>query len=109
MLDGKEFWKIEATCRNEDIEDENGYSRKISWIEKDTYLVHKIAYYDLYGDLYKEQFLKNYKQQPDGKYFAYYMEKKNMQNGRESVMTIDEFQSSSSMPETAFSPSVLAR
>ncbi|MBN2213463.1 MAG: outer membrane lipoprotein-sorting protein [Bacteroidales bacterium] len=109
MLDGRECWKIETICRNEDIEDEYGYSRKISWIEKNTYLVQKIEFYDFNGELHKQQLFKNYKKQPNGKYFAYYMEKENVQNGRESVMIIDGLQSSSSMPETAFTPSMLAR
>lgn len=108
-FNGKECWKIETRCKNEDIEDENGYSRKISWIEKGTYLIYKVAFYDFYGELHKVELFKNYKKQNGEKYFAYHMEKKNVQNGRESVMIIDEFQNRTSMPETAFSPSVLAK
>lgn len=109
IFEGKKCWKIETRCKNEDIEDENGYSRKISWIEKGTYLVHKVAFYDFYGELHKVQLFNSYKKQNGGKYFAYQMEKKNVQNGRESVMIIDNFQSTSSMPETAFSPSMLSK
>ena len=45
----------------------------------------------------------------DGKYLALYMEKKNVQNGRKSVLTIDKLQERSSLPETAFSPAVLEK
>ncbi|OFY61217.1 MAG: hypothetical protein A2Y71_04175 [Bacteroidetes bacterium RBG_13_42_15] len=108
IYEGKECWKIETICKNEEIEDENGYSKRISWIEKGTYLVHKMEFYDLDGELHKVQILSNYKKQPGGKYFAHYMEKKNVQNGRKSVIVIDRFQGISSMPESAFSPAMLS-
>lgn len=108
-INGKECWKIEAVCKDETVEDGNGFSRKISWIEKGTYLVHKMEFYDLDGELEKVQILSDYRRQPDGKFFAYNMEKKNIQNGRKSVMIIDKFQGSSSMPESSFSVSMLSK
>lgn len=106
-FDGRSCWKIEAVCKDEDVEDEYGFSKRISWIEEKTWLVQKIEFYDIDGELHKIQRIKAYKKQPSGKYFAFYMEKKNVQNGRKSVMKVDEFQVNSSMKEAAFAPALL--
>jgi len=107
--EGLECWIIETTCKDEDIEDENGYTKRISWIEKATFLVHKMEFYDLDGELHKIQYIKDFRLQSNDKYFAFYMEKENVQNGRKSMMIIDKFQAGSSMPETAFSPTMLSK
>ena len=106
-LNDKKCWVVEVVCKNEDIEDENGFMRQVSWIEKETYLCHKIEYYDLDDELHKVQLIKDYQQQPSGYYFAFYLEKENVQNGRKSIMIIDKFQEGSEMPESAFSPTML--
>ncbi|KAA3621838.1 MAG: outer membrane lipoprotein-sorting protein [Bacteroidetes bacterium] len=105
--EGKLCWKIESLCKNEDIADEHGFSKRISWIEENTLLVYRIEFYDSYGELHKVQYIKDYKKQANGKHFAFYMEKENVQNGRKSVMTVNKFQSSSAMKEGAFAPAML--
>ena len=100
-------WKIETSCKNEDIEDENGFSKKIAWIEKNTNLCYKIEFYDIDGELHKIQSINQYKEQSNGKYFAFYMEMENKQNGRKSVMIIDEFQIGSALPESKFAPAMM--
>ncbi len=108
-FEGKQCWVIESTCKNEDVEDENGFLRQEAWIEKGSYLCHKTASYDFDNELLRVQFIKDYKKQAGGSYFAFYMEKKNVQNGRQSIMTIDKFQQTCSLPESDFSPNVLGK
>ncbi len=102
-------WKIETICKNEDIEDENGFSKKLAWIEKTTYLCHKIEFYDFEGELYKVQYIEQYKKQNNNKYFAFYMKMENKQNGRKSIMTINKFQLGSTLPESTFTPAMLEK
>ncbi len=102
-------WKIETSCKNEDIEDENGYSKKIVWIDKSDYLCHKIEFYDFDGGLYKIQSIEQYKKQSNGRYFAYYMKVENIENGRKSIMNIDKFQIGSRLTESTFSPAMLEK
>jgi len=108
-IDGKQCWKIESVCNNASVSGENGFSRKVSFIEKGTYLCHKTEFYDLQGKLYKLQFIRQYKKQSTGKYFAFEMEMKNEQNGRKSIMTIDKFLTGSNLPESAFTPAMLEK
>jgi outer membrane lipoprotein-sorting protein len=106
---GHSCWKIKNACKDEDIEDENGYSKKIVWIEKETYLCHKIEFYDLSGELHKIQSIEQYEKQSNGKYFAFYMKMENTQNGRESIMTINKFQIGSTLTESTFTPAMLEK
>lgn len=102
-------WKLESQCKNEDIEDMYGYSRKAAWIGKKNYLCYKIEYYDYNDELLKVQTLDNYKKQPNGKYFAYHMEMKNLQNGRSSVLIVDNFNLGSNYPESHYSSAMLSK
>lgn len=106
-VDGKLCWKIEIVPKSTDIEDSYGFSKQISYIEKETYFARKVEYFDFNGDLHRTQTISDYRRQAGGKYFAFKMEMKNGQNGRKSVMTVDAFQVGSEMPERAFSPAAL--
>jgi len=102
-------WKLESKCRNEDIEDIYGYSRKVAWISKNNYLCYKIEYYDYDDQLVKVQTLADYKKQSNGKYFAYNMEMENLQNGRRSVLNVDHFSLGSKYPESHYSSAMLSK
>ena len=106
-VDGKSCWVIEAQCKDENIEDENGFKRQVSWIEKGKFLTYRIEYYDLDNALHKIQNIRDYREQPGGGNFAFYLEKENVQNGRKSLMIIDKFQEGCDMPESAFTPNRL--
>ncbi|MCB9283177.1 MAG: outer membrane lipoprotein-sorting protein [Lewinellaceae bacterium] len=106
---GKDCWKIEATCKDEAIEDEYGFSRKISFVEKSTYLTQRVEYYDLDDALFKVMTLSKYQKQANGKYFAFLMEMDNLQNDRKSVISIDQFQLGSNIQESYFSTANLEK
>lgn len=105
--ESKPCWKIESVCNDESVAAENGYGRKIAYIEKGNFLCHKVEYYDTRGSLAKVQFIRNFKKQPNGKYFAYEMEMRNEQNGRKSLIIVDKFQNGSDLPESAFTAAML--
>jgi len=104
---GKACWKIQQNCKTKAIETENGYSKKISLIDKSNNLCYKVEFYDLSGKLQRVQLLDKYKIQANGKYFSYFMQMENVQTGRKSVMTVDKFQAGSHLPESAFAPTAL--
>lgn len=108
-FEGHECWKIQSGCKTEDLEDENGYKRKVSWIDKESFLCYKVEFYDLEDELFKTQIIKEFQKQTNGKYFAFYMEMYNEQNGRRSVMTTDSFKLGSDLDESSFSPNMLEK
>lgn len=108
VISGRECRIIESTCLNDQIQEENGYFRQLSWVDKENNLSYKVEYFDINGKKLKTQQLSNYKKQPNGKYFCYRLEMINNANGRKSVIEIEKFQLGSVRGENEFSPSVLA-
>ena len=106
---GASCWKIEAKCLTEEIEDENGFSRKVITIEKSTYLTHRVEYYDFDGELLKVMTISDYKKQTNGGYFAYRMDMQNVQSGRKSILVIDKFQLGSELSEASFAAATLGK
>ena len=92
MNQGFDCYKIESVPVSTDLEDEYGYSKSVSWIDKKTYLVHEIYYYDFEGELFKNIVHKEYKKldNEEGKYMVIQMEAKNHQNKRSSEMVMNK-------------------
>jgi hypothetical protein len=105
--EGKTCWKIESTGKTPAIQSENGFSKRISFIDKNNYLCYKIEFYDSEGKLHREQTIFDYKKLNNGKYFAYKMVMQNRRNGRTSEMITEKFQAGSNLPESAFAPTAL--
>jgi hypothetical protein len=105
--EGKNCWKIESKCKTQAIQNANGFSKRISYIDKTNYVCYKIEYYDFTGKLHRIQSIGNYKKQSNGTFFTYKMEMENVQTKRKSEMIIDKFQIGSQLPESAFAPTAL--
>ena len=108
-LNGKDCWKVESACLNEAVGEENGFSRKVAFIEKSTHLTWEVDFYDQDNALLKKMTFADYRKQSNGKYFAFRMEMKNARNGRRSVIAIDQFQLGSKLGEDYFSTANLEK
>ncbi|HNX44538.1 MAG TPA: outer membrane lipoprotein-sorting protein [Bacteroidales bacterium] len=102
-FNGKDCWKVESKCKDAGVEQDNGYSRKIAWIDKGTCLTYKVEFYDANGILLKAETLSDYRKQSNGKYFAFRMNMQNLQNNRKSEIVINKYQPGSALKEPAFS------
>jgi hypothetical protein len=67
---------------------EIGYSRLRSWVEKDSYKIVKIEYFDAAKALLKTQQLSEFAEIGDGQYLAL---KRHMQNHRKAQSSVIEF------------------
>ena len=93
-IDGQDCYKVESTPKTEATKVNSGYSRKVTWLRKDSYLETKVEYYDLSGRLLKTQLVTNPKLlEPDTqRWIALHREMKNEQTGHSTVLTFDEVQ-----------------
>ncbi len=107
FLNGSECWKIESSWKNGETENSSGFSKKIAWIEKGTFLTKKVEYFDQSGKPEKIMTLADYRKQGNGKYFAFSMEMKNLLNNRKSDLIIEKFQLGSQLSENSFSVAAL--
>jgi hypothetical protein len=89
-----ECWKIESIPVNMDKEDEYGYSRSVSWIGKNDYIVRRSAYYDYDDALIKNIETIEFKllDPSAGKYMVTEMVAENFRNGRSSRMKMNEIE-----------------
>jgi hypothetical protein len=108
-IDGKICRMIEAKCKNNEIMQENNFSKKISYIDKSENLCYRVDFYDLNGQLYKIQYISNYQKQNNGKFFALKMVMENVKNGRKSILITDKIQTGSTFRENFFSPGNLEK
>ncbi len=108
---GTDCWIVEVIPVNEDIMDRMGYDRQLAWIGKQDFVLRKAEYYDEDDELFKQMISSDVRQiDPSGKkYIATRMEMSNIQNGRKSVMTIDEIQYNPNVKEEYFTLGYLER
>ena len=106
-IDGKEYRMIESTCKTIEIENDNGFHKRISLIEKNTYLTRKSETYDQSDNLMKVMKISDYRMQANGKYFAFNMEVLNSKNNRRSEMLVKQFKPVSDLDESDFSTTIL--
>ncbi len=106
---GKTCRVIQITPKTDKIADENGFSKKIAWIDKDKYYVYKIEFYDLDGELWKVMTVNDYQELGSGKVMSRKMEVKNEQTGRYSIMSVSKLQSGSNLTENNFTTAMLEK
>ena len=111
FVQGTDCWIVEVVPVNEDVMDEVGYDRQLAWIGKQDFVFRQAEYYDEDGELFKQMTTSGVKLiDPSGKkYIATRMEMNNLQNGRKSVMTLDEIQYNPNVKEEYFSLGYLER
>ena len=91
-MGGVDCFVIQSLPANEDVADQDGYSKKIAWIGKQDLIIRKSDYYDLDGEYLKTMTASGIKLiDPEKKrYRPMKLEMVNKQNGRKSLMNIEK-------------------
>ncbi|MDP8240890.1 MAG: outer membrane lipoprotein-sorting protein [Candidatus Hatepunaea meridiana] len=110
-VNGTLCWQIEMTPNDDDIADENGFSKKISFIGKEDYIIRKAVYYDLDESLLKELTVKEIMllDAKNKKYRPIEMEMVNVQNDRRSILKIDKILFNPNVKDEFFTTRYLER
>jgi len=104
-IDGIELFVVE----NHPNYKHSGYSRQIVWIDKQRYIPIKIEYYDRKNDLLKTLHFNKYKQYL-GKYWrAQEQVMENHQNGKVTLLALNDYQFKTGLTESDFNKSTLKR
>ena len=104
-------WIIEITPKDDDIADENGFSKKISYIGKQDYVIRKAEYFDFDEELHKEFTVYEVKEldTKNHKYRLTHMVMENKQNGRQSIMQVEKIQFTPKVKDEYFTTRYLER
>ena len=111
VVGGALCWKIGMVPLDDDIADENGFSRKISFIGKADFVIRKAIYYDLDGELLKELEVKEIREldTKHHKFRPIHMVMVNKQNDRRSILKVDQIQFSPEVKDEFFTTRYLER
>ena len=103
-LDNVNMDVVERTPRYEN----SGYTRQVSWVDRDVYQVRKVEFYDRRGDLLKTLTLKDYRNY-DGVWRSQRMEMVNHQTGKSTDFIYGDYQFDIGLKEGDFVKSRLTR
>ena len=110
-INGTLCWKIEMIPVDDDIVDENGFSKKISFIGKKDFVIRKAIYYDPDEEFHKELTVTEVKEldPKNHKFRPLHMVMVNKQNGRKSILQIDKIQFNPNVKDEYFTTRYLER
>ncbi|MFA9454244.1 MAG: outer membrane lipoprotein-sorting protein, partial [Candidatus Aminicenantaceae bacterium] len=108
---GIDCWEIEVIPANEDVADENGFSKRVVCIGKHDFVTRHASYYDLDGELQKELEVLEI-QEVDTTLHRFrptHMVMTNLQNERKSVLKVDKIAFSPDVKDEFFTTRYLER
>lgn len=110
-VDSTLCWEIEMVPVNEDVADENGFSRRIAYIGKQDFVIRGAVYYDLDGELHKELSVLEIKEVDtvNHKYRPMHMVMVNKQDDRKSILKINQIQFNPDVKDDYFTTRYLER
>ncbi len=110
-VNGEPCYVIEITPKNNDVADENGFSKKISSISKKDFVVRKSVYYNLAGEKEKEMTVKSVIE-VDTKNHKFKMEEMEMVNlldNRRSISKTEKIKYNPNIPDDYFTTRFLEK
>jgi hydrophobe/amphiphile efflux-3 (HAE3) family protein len=110
-VNGRPCWVIEATPRDETVKGNTGYSRRVLWVDKATYVALKAEAYDLGGQLIKtfEQTELKLVDPVRNKWQPMRLEAKNVQTNHRTVIEYTTFKANEGVSDSTFTPGSLDR
>ena len=71
--------------------DNSGYSKQISWVDREHFQIRKVEFYDRRGDLLKVLQLDDYRQYDNGVWRAHRLTMKNVQTNKETDLLYQDY------------------
>ena len=83
------IWIIESVPKDEDIADQYGYTKKVSYINANKWQVEKMEFYNFDNELFKTIEIKKVYSMPEGKYMVSNMIASNLVTNRKSEIVFN--------------------
>src|SRR6185436_7489290 len=110
-IDGEDCYVVQSVPRSDNVRDDRGYSKKITWLRKSNLLEAKVEYYDLQEQLLKVQWVRQPKllEPEQNRWIAQAREMVNVQTGHKTKLTFDVTDTSAQISDSLFSTRTLQR
>jgi hypothetical protein len=102
-------WIIESVPIDDDKADEYGFTKKISYISSDKYLVQKMEFYNFDNELFKTIEMRDFHTTPEGKFMVSDMIAKNTVTNRKSEIHFNNIVDQVKVEDAFFSVQNLER
>jgi hypothetical protein len=106
---GGTCWKVEATPATDSIRDRTGYSKVVSWVRKDNFMVVRNENFDAEGKLVKRSTLSRIEKMADGKWLTQHAEVVSEKTGGKTVLDFTEVKTDSKIDDSMLTPQALAK
>ncbi|MCK9346674.1 MAG: outer membrane lipoprotein-sorting protein [Bacteroidales bacterium] len=103
-VNGEACYVLEIIPKNKDSEEENGFSKKISYIGKKDFVIRKAVYFNLTGEKEKVMTVKSITEvdTKNHRYKLKEIEMINLLNNRKSISTIEQIKFNPHIPDDYF-------
>jgi outer membrane lipoprotein-sorting protein len=105
-VDGKECYVVESIPKSREIQEISGYSKRISWIEKDSWVAVHVDIYDTTGALLKKITVEDVREvDPVGhKWQPMKQTSANVQTGHSTILEFKNFKTNVGISDSVFTP-----
>jgi outer membrane lipoprotein-sorting protein len=109
QVDGRQCYVIESTPRHPDVADNSGYSRRIGWIDTESFVAVRGEIYDLTGQLLKKTTAADVQRvdPANDRYQPMRLTAENVQTGHKTVIEFSHFRANVGVTDALFTPRAL--
>ena len=109
-LDGAATYVIESTPANDTVRQHTGYSKRLSWVRKDSFVAARTEFWDVANQPLKRIVASEIRQVGgNGRWQPMLTEAENLQTGNRTRIRFENFQADQNVPESLFTTKELDR
>lgn len=110
-IDGRDCYVVESTPKKPEVGENTGYSKRVGWIDKESFVALKGESYDLGGKLYKRFKAADVKlvDEKNKKWQPMRLEAEDVQSGHRTVIEFSDYKANVGVGEDVFSQRNLER
>lgn len=110
-VDGKDCWVIEASPKTPKIADNTGYSKRVGWIDKESFIAVRGEMFDLSNQLLKKFSAKNIQKvdEANNKWQPMVLEAENVQTNHKTILEFKNFKANQGVGDELFTTRYLEK
>lgn len=110
-VDGKDCWMIESLPKTDSIKENSGYSKRVSWVEKESFVALKGESFDLSGQLLKKFTARDVQKvdPKNNKWQPMELQSENVQSGHKTVIAFKNYKANQGVKDELFTTRYLEK
>ena len=111
VVDGRAAWIVESLPRDIGVQANSGYSKRVSWVDKNRFVTLKSDLFDESGRILKQFAASDFRlvDEARGRWQAMRLESRNVQTGHRTTIEYEEFAANVGVPDDVFTTRYMER